>query len=152
MLPYICTIESGKRFRYFSSQNKSKMKISKFNPTSGINAKAHRKESAYVGSYLVVTPDMGVQIDLRIYETKAKTYACVWLTAKAPKGDLANGSGSAGGYGYHLTSAAVHSAFKAAGIEIDGLSGVGSTGIEKALVMVAAQMGHKKVTVFNTHP
>lgn len=65
-------------------------------------------------------------VDLRIAFTSSGTpYACVWCYqpgefAKNGMGGCWNsGSGTAGGYGYHKGSAAVESAFRAAGIKFN---------------------------------
>ena len=54
-------------------------------------------------------------VDLRIGQTDATAYACVWLHV-AGYGTYAHGSGKAGGYGYHRSSAAAESAFWSAGM------------------------------------
>lgn len=54
-------------------------------------------------------------VDLRIGQTDTTAYACVWLHV-AGYGTYAHGSGKAGGYGYHRSSAAAESAFCSAGM------------------------------------
>ena len=121
------------------------MKIESFNPTFAINGKAHRKEKGYAGTYLVVDLKTGdVRLDLRIYWTESRCYACVWF-------DDASGSGYAGGYGYDKTSAAAYSAFKCAGLEISGLSASGMTA--EACELVATEiLGLDSFKVIHTHP
>lgn len=57
-------------------------------------------------------------VDLRIGQTSSTAYACVWLHV-AGYGTHACGSGKAGGYGYHRSSAAAESAFRSAGMTFD---------------------------------
>ena len=123
------------------------MKIESFNPTQGINAKSHRKEKHFEGSYMVVDMDNGnVKIDLRLYSTNSTAYACVWFG----NGEIANGSGKAGGWGYHRPSAAVWEAFLSAGVRISDLSGTGQ--IVEALELVATELGLTNFKIFHAHP
>ena len=86
-------------------------------------------------------------VDLRIAFTSSGTpYACVWCyqPGEFAKNDMGggwnSGSGTAGGYGYHKGSAAVESAFRAAGIKFN--SEVGGCGWErvKDAVQAAGEM------------
>lgn len=123
------------------------MKIESFNPKQGINAKAHRKEKHFDGSYMVIDMTTGnVKVDLRLYSTQSTDYACVWIF----QGELASGSGKAGGYGYHRASAAVWAALDSAGIRFSGLSGSGM--IVEALEMLAAKLGLDNFKIFHAHP
>lgn len=123
------------------------MKIESFRPKQGINAKAHRKENHFDGSYMVVDMTTGnIKIDLRLYSTQNTDYACVWIF----QGELANGSGKAGGWGYHRASAAVWDAFNSAGIRFSDLSGSGM--IEEALSILATELGLTNFKIFHAHP
>ena len=123
------------------------MKIESFNPKQGINAKAHRKEKHFDESYMVVDMATGnVKIDLRLYSTQSTNYACVWFG----NGDIANGSGKAGGWGYNRTSAAVWAAFNSAGVQISDLNGTGK--IVEALELVAKELGLTNFKIFHAHP
>ena len=86
-------------------------------------------------------------VDLRIAFTNSGTpYACVWLyqPAEFARNEMGgcwnSGSGTAGGYGYHKGSAAVESAFHAAGIRFD--QDIGGCGWErvKEAVYAAGEM------------
>lgn len=121
-----------------------------------INIK-HRKEDHYQESLLGVVVDDGklkVVVDLRIYGTKAMNYACVWI--QDSKHDVhCNGSGSAGGYGYHRPSAAASEAFYNAGVELDTpLAGRGDSIMEHAVEAVVRKLypRNKIVEVLKAHP
>lgn len=123
------------------------MKIESFNPKQGINGN-YRKENHFDGSYMVVDMTNGnVKIDLRLYSTQNTSYACVWF---GHNGDMANGSGKAGGWGYHRPSAAAFAAFYSAGVFISDFSGTGQ--IVEALEMLAAELGLTNFKIFHAHP
>lgn len=117
------------------------MKIIGFNLRSGtINRK--RDSFALVGYFVAVDLATGREpVTLRIYRPHkgATALACVWINA----GDVYGyGSGSAGGYGYHKSSAAAESAFRDAGVEFDaGIGGAGNSAIRSAIMAVCAQLG-----------
>ena len=72
-------------------------------------------------------------VDLRIGQTDATAYACVWLHV-AGYGTYAHGSGRAGGYGYHRASAAAESAFCSAGMTFNvSFGGCGDTMMREAV-------------------
>jgi len=120
------------------------MKIESFNPVFAINGKAHRKEKGYAGTYLIIDANLDVKLDLRIYWTEARCYACVWFNG-------ASGSGYAGGWGYEKTSAAAEAAFRCAGLKISGLSASGM--ITEALELIAVEiLGLDSFKVIHTHP
>ena len=120
------------------------MKIESFNPIQGINTKSHRKEKGYAGTHLVIDANLDVKLDLRIYWTESRCYACVWFAG-------ASGSGYAGGYGYEKTSAAAEAAFRCAGLKISGLSASGM--IAEALELIAKEiLGLDLFKVIHTHP
>lgn len=125
--------------------------INKFDPTQGLNV-SHRKENRFDRSFKVISfTDKGfnVDIDLRIYQTDATSYACVWF---GHCGGMANGSGKAGGYGYHRTSAAVYQAFKSAGIEFtEAWGGSGNGSIEYALRLIAKEKGINNFFINESH-
>ena len=107
---------------------------SKFNPND-------RKENNYLYEYAVMalSPDMEIEnpVVCRIYGTSShkRNYCCVWIR-KDHK--MRNGSGWAGGYGYHRPSAAAESAFHNAGIDFDGeIGGRGDSAIREACLAVA---------------
>lgn len=133
------------------------MKVKKYvKRQDGINIK-DRREDNYQESLLGVVVDDGklkVVVDLRIYGTKSKNYACVWVHDN--KHDIhCSGSGSAGGYGYHRPSAAASEAFAKAGIEFDSeLSGRGDSVMEHAVYTIMKKLypRNKIVEVLRAHP
>lgn len=120
-----------------------KNKVTAFKPTDGIKAKAHRKENHFTDEYAILVPSdypnrMRNAVTLRIYATDRMAYSCVWISNDP---NYASGSGSAGGYGYHRSSAAVADALTSAGIELEhSISGVGSSAIEEALTAIAEHL------------
>lgn len=72
-------------------------------------------------------------VDLRIGNTDATAYTCVWINDTDHK-TYAYGSGKASGYGYHRTSAAAESAFLSAGMSFNqSFGGCGDTMMREAV-------------------
>jgi hypothetical protein len=102
----------------------------------------NRKEHHFTNSYKVVSVIDGKLIeivDLRIYCTTSRVYACVWVHDKQ-SGTYRSGGGHAGGYGYDKESAAVWEALNDMGIDFRGLNGVGSGAIEEGLLTLASDI------------
>lgn len=114
--------------------------ITKETASDGINAKAHRKESGYIGGYVAVAVDKDGKtsepVDLRFYWPGQSTcYACVWIHTPEV---YANGSGKASGYGYDHKSAAAAEAFKRAGVSLsEDIDARGDTATHAAVEAVA---------------
>lgn len=110
----------------------------------------HRKASHFYEQYTAVVFNGKSSYDavtLRIYLTDAKCYCCVWVAdncrwvKEARDSYYRNGSGSAGGYGYHRASAAAQEAIYNAGIELDEeIGGRGDSAIEDAVYSIASAM------------
>ena len=67
---------------------------------------------------------------LRIYQTDARAYACVWTYCTGYN----SGSGCAGGYGYHRASAAAANAIYNAGFDLsEDIAGRGDSAIREAV-------------------
>lgn len=99
----------------------------------------HRKEQHYCESYLglaIVASDAGQPeikevTELRIYQTNATAYACIWVYSPT---FYTRGSGQASGYGYHRASTAAEYAIQAAGIDLsEPISGRGDSAIVEAI-------------------
>ena len=72
-------------------------------------------------------------------------YASLWITAPDYYG---SGTGKAGGYGYHKSSAAIGDAIKSAGVELSkDISGVGEGAIHEALKAIAEALGFSNVLI-----
>lgn len=101
-----------------------------------------RDSFALVGYFVAVDLATGREpVTLRIYRPHngSTAIACVWINAGDAYGC---GSGSAGGYGYHKSSAAAQDAFSNAGVEFDaGIAGVGDSAIRSAILAVCARLG-----------
>lgn len=104
-----------------------------------INAKtkftsSHRKENNYTKSYKGLVWDgekIREVVDVRFYDTAARTYCCVWVHATPV---FTSGSAVVGGYGYHFASAAFSSALANAGFKLSqSISGFGDSAIESAI-------------------
>lgn len=123
-----------------------------FLPRQGINANAHRKEKHFMRQWSVIDLDKGREvICLREYGTStgASNSSCLWVF----HGDYANGSGKAGGYGYHRPSAANEAAFEAAGVTFkNAFGGTGDTGTEDALRALADALGLRRYMIHKAHP
>jgi hypothetical protein len=133
------------------------MKILKFTPKDGIQARKHRKENNFQESYnlIVKTKDKENPLkeiaSLRIYGTNAMNYACLWIN-DSDKNIHCNGSGSAGGYGYHRPSAAAAEALESAGIELSNpIGGRGDSAISEAMKALAVHFKYKTYLIFKAH-
>lgn len=141
------------------------MKIVKFEPKNGMNAKAHRRDNAFMQQYTLVAAYKNGLVEiaqLRIYGTQAKNYACFWTwcgygdkSTKKHSDLMVNscmGSGSAGGYGYHRPSAAAQEAFSNAGIKLsEDICGRGDRAMEEALLALGRFLGYRKLEVLVAH-
>lgn len=97
-------------------------------------------------------------VDLRISSTSSAAYAVVWLYSPKVKDKDGqkirdafwnNGSGRAGGYGYHRQSAAAESAFSRAGVQLSqGIGGCGDQAIREAVQAVGKALAPKGARVF----
>lgn len=112
----------------------------------------HRKEHAFSKQYTLVhfkDNQIKLALEVRIYRTKSRSYACVWLRGED---GWNSGSGFAGGYGYCKDSAAVHTAFTNAGIELsESISGRGHTAIRTAIIAVGEALGLEHGTIIEAH-
>ena len=78
--------------------------------------------------------------------TNASTvYASIWVHSTDHR---TNGTGKAGGYGYHKQSAAVSDAIRSAGITLSkDISGAGDSAIESALKAIAQALGYESCLI-----
>lgn len=119
-------------------------RVKEFKYLEGIQARKHRREKNFQEEFSLIAYDKEFGkfqsvISLRIYGTQAKNYACLWVSNN---GMYANGSGSAGGYGYHRPSAAVQEAMDSAGIKLDrSIGGAGDSAIIGSLHAIAKYLG-----------
>lgn len=89
-------------------------------------------------------------VTLRTYGTQNTNYACIWISGEGAWG---NGSGKAGGYGYHRESAAAQEAIESAGIYLaHSISGVGQFAMEDAVRVIAEYLTDKTVYIHTAHP
>ena len=110
----------------------------------------HRKENHFTQQYTAVVFNGQCAYDavtLRIYATDAKSYCCLWVHDNCSwvkccrDSYYRNGSGSAGGYGYHRASAAAQEAINNAGIILsEDIAGRGDAAIEEAVRAIAVVM------------
>jgi hypothetical protein len=73
--------------------------------------------------------------DIRVYFPGSVCYCAAWLHGTADT----SGTGKAGGYGYHMQSAAIEAALKAAGFNFNQEIGGRGTEAEQAAIMAAAR-------------
>ena len=106
----------------------------------------HRKDNAFYMQYTALVfkgAEASEAVTLRLYATNSRTYCCLWTGGSYRLGKDGtethrNGSGTAGGYGYHRGSAAACEAIYNAGIELDeDISGRGDSSIVEAVEAIA---------------
>ena len=116
---------------------------------------SHRRENGFSKSYQLIafTGDKFiVAVDLRLYNSASRVYACVWIDDHVNK-LYGSGSDYAGGYGYHKASAAASGAFNSAGIDFnESIDGRGDSAIESALHAIAKSVGYANYFVNEAHP
>ena len=120
---------------------------------------SHRKEGKYYfDSYSAIIPSKYYEnaanavVELRLYGTGSKNYACLWVHDSSNSGIVTSGTGSAGGYGYHRPSAAAAEAIENAGITLsEDISGRGDGAIESAVFAIAKMLGHDNAIIFHAH-
>lgn len=117
--------------------------------------RSHRKEGkCFFNSLSIIsladTPDasggrMPLRIEARFYGTGSQNTCCLWIHS-APL--YTQGSGKAGGYGYHRPSAAFEAAANAAGFTFsEGVSGVGESAVREALLAMARTLKIKRPAI-----
>lgn len=133
-----------------------------FNPNNKTSFNtSHRKEGSAkkFQSYQIIDMDchpygddyrrVNSVIDLRIYHTPRRVYACIWVKVD---GNLIMGSGYAGGCGYHRESGAAQEAITNAGFTLDtDICGVGDNAICKALLAIAECNGVKNPALVESY-
>lgn len=104
----------------------------------GINP-THNKDRYFRQQYTGIAAkgdNIDTNVIVRIYETKNRVYACVWVMSPKLE-DIVRGSAFAGGYGYHMASKAVGDALGNAGFKLkDSIGGKGDGAIVDAIVAV----------------
>lgn len=119
------------------------------NPKDGLKV-SHKKENNFrrqISGLVIEDGRLKEIVCIRVYETNSRVYACAWVN-----GIGASGSGFAGGYGYHMGSAAAVAALNAAGITFDeGIAGVGYEAIEEAVKAIGSALGFN-LFVHTAHP
>jgi len=110
----------------------------------------HRKENHFSKSYTAVVFNGRNAYDaviLRLYETAATTYCCLWVhdncswTHDSGRSYYRSSTGRAGGYQYNRTSAAAADAIKRAGIKLSQpIGGRGDGSIYEAVYAIANAM------------
>lgn len=118
----------------------------------GYNIKvSQRKENAFYKQLTAVVFNHETRtafdcVTLRLYATEARHYACVWVhtncawikDGETVKSFDGNGSGYAGGWGYHRASAAAGEAIYKMGFDLsEDINGRGDQAIEEAAKAIA---------------
>jgi hypothetical protein len=135
-----------------------------FNPAAKTKfTSSHRKEGkCFLHVYQIVNTDpasgygtsygarlASVPVELRLYGTGGSNTACLWVNADPLH---TQGSGRAGGCGYHRPSAAAGEAISNAGFTLaKSIGGVGDSAIEEALCAIAAAIGIKSFVLTSAH-
>lgn len=114
----------------------------------------HRKENKFTQQITGVAivpgvngiPQVKEAVILRYYTTDSRTYACAWLHGS---GDWLNGSGYAGGYGWHRRSGAAQAAFNAAGVTLsEDIGGRGDNVVDEAVQAITRALWPSAVAIY----
>jgi hypothetical protein len=117
------------------------------------NSGLHQEYTALVApeEYRAAHREMRPVVTLRIYFPGTRAYACIWTHGNAPEHSR-NGSGMAGGYGYHKSSAAAGEAIRNAGFILSkDIGGVGDGAIREAVLAIAAAIGYPEALLHIAH-
>ena len=121
--------------------------------TAIASLKNFRREKNFTNQYSLISFDgqeFSEIVNLRIYQTQAKTTACIWLHAARDFHNL--GGGTATGGGYHRSSKAVANALKSAGIELsEPIDGRGNGAIRSALEEIAKNLNLKHFYILEAY-
>lgn len=130
-----------------------------FDPTAKTSwTRSHRKEGkCFFTSMSIISladkpRDDGriyPQIEARFYGTGNTNTCCLWIHAGE---NHTQGSGSAGGYGYHRPSAALSAAIRNAGFTLSNdIAGVGETAVREALLAIAKTLKIKRPALIESY-
>jgi hypothetical protein len=94
-------------------------------------------------------PPMREVIDCRCYMGRSSSasvvYASIWVHGN---NRWWSGSGSAGGYGYHKTSAAIAAAIRSAGITLgEDIGGAGDYAVKEAFERMVRALGYQEFII-----
>lgn len=124
---------------------------------------SHRKENNKFNEWAaIVKTESGfkVPVTLRTYYTSSggSNTACVWISGEVAEGGgnylneryiSTQGSGTAGGYGYHRPSAAAQEAINNASFTLsEPIDGRGDRAIEEAVRAIAVFFGYKSEDIY----
>lgn len=119
---------------------KATLKIENANGIRSSHRDAEWKNGMTTGykAFAIIDGKLVVLADMRIAISKSGTpYACFWAYRPGGDGMWSNGSGTAGGYGYHKASAAAGKAIRAAGFSLsEDIDGRGDGAIRDAVLAV----------------
>lgn len=123
--------------------------------------RSHRKEGkCFFSSFYVVSladkPDasgrLSARIEARLYGTGNLNTCCLWVFGIDANGKCTQGSGQAGGYGYHRPSEALKMAIQNAGFTLSAdIGGVGETAMREALLAIAKALKIKKPAIVEVY-
>tara|TARA_R100000808_G_C2110827_1_gene124932 strand:- start:491 stop:898 length:408 start_codon:yes stop_codon:yes gene_type:complete len=114
--------------------------IKSFEQKDNLNQK-HRKDNYFHRQLEAIDTEGNSILTLRTYHTGKRVYACLWVSISLNNGDMAYGSGWAGGYGYCKESTACEEALMSAGIELQkSIAGKGMGTVQEAIEGVARDL------------
>ena len=113
------------------------------------NAVNYGVKKELIKTYNVITDTLKEIVTVRCYMGRSANasmvYASIWV--HGPE-HFTSGTGKAGGYGYHKSSAAIGDAIKSAGIELSkDIEGLGDGAIDDALKAIARALGFSNVLI-----
>lgn len=130
-----------------------------YNPAAPTSwTRSHRKEGKCFFSSLSVISladkprDDGriyAHIECRLYSTGNQNTCCLWVHTAD---NHTQGSGKAGGYGYHRPSAALSAAIRNAGFTLSkDIAGVGEQAMQEALLAIAKALKIKRPALIESY-
>lgn len=114
----------------------------------------HRKEKYFTNEYagmVYAKGELQVVATLRLYNTSAVSYACIWVKSGRHNARTMGG-GRAGGIGYHRPDLAAEMAIIDAGYRLsENIGGRGDSAIERAVEAIVKSCGYTKVFIHHSH-
>ena len=141
---------------------KTKPQKATYNPATPTKwTTSHRKEGkCFFSSMQVISLAEKPRFDGRVYShIEARMYGtgnintcCLWVRGVGVNGQCTQGSGQAGGYGYHRPSEAMAAAIRNAGFTLSrDIGGVGEDAMREALLAIAKALKIKRPALIESY-
>lgn len=140
----------------------SKAQIAKYDPaapTKWVRSQRHEGKCFFSSMSIISLSDkpsihgrVWPVIEARLYGTGNVNTCCLWVYGVDANGKCTQGTGRAGGYGYHRPSEAMAQAIRNAGFTLSrDIAGVGEEAMREALLAMAKALKIKKPAIVESY-